>query len=88
MEERSKTYDLINYAEDMEDIFQSQIQEIMTNRSSYGKIDQSPSWAVLTDQDIVMSAGFISKEEAEDFIQNAYGGYYQGCHAKLVQLHL
>lgn len=43
-------------------------------------------WAVTTPQNIVMECGFVSKEDAEDFRDNAYCGYYSDCVVELISL--
>jgi len=40
------------------------------------------AYAVLTKEGVVMASDFIDKEEAEDFRDNSYFGYYKNCDVK------
>jgi hypothetical protein len=55
----------------------------LTTEKDYKKSSFKLSFAVVTKEGIVMSSGFISKKEAEDFRDNSFFGYYRDCEVKL-----
>lgn len=57
----------------------------LTTEKDYKKHSFKLSFAVVTKENVVMSAGFVNKKEAESFRDNAFFGYYKDCNVKLVK---
>lgn len=57
----------------------------LKTEKDYKKHNFKLSFAVVSKENVVMSSGFISRKEAEDFKENAFFGYYNDCHVKLVR---
>lgn len=50
----------------------------------YIKKNAPVTWAVITKEGIVMECDFLNKNDAEDFKNNAYFGYYSDCIVKCI----
>jgi hypothetical protein len=51
----------------------------MKTTKDYIKKNAPITWAVITNKGIVMECDFLNKNDAEDFKNNAYNGYYKEC---------
>lgn len=61
-------------------------QEKFKTEKDYRESNFKLSYAVVNPTDnVVMQAGFVSKEDAIDFRDNAYCGYYNDCDVELVK---
>jgi hypothetical protein len=54
----------------------------MKFREDYKTSKSLITYGVIHKDDVVLSGGFKTREEAEDFRDNAYGGYYKDCIVK------
>ena len=59
----------------------------MKTLKDYNLSNYKLSFAVVTKDNVVLQAGFRTKEVAEDFKNNAYFGYYKECIIKMVKTH-
>lgn len=57
----------------------------MKTEKDYNLTKNKLSFAVITKKDIAMQAGFRNKQDAEDFKDNAYCGYYSDCKVELIR---
>jgi len=51
----------------------------MKTIKDYSKKNAPITWAVVTNEGVVMDCDFLNKNDAEDFRKNAYNGYYSDC---------
>ena len=63
---------------------ESKMIELKT-RESYGTKKAPVTWSVITKKGIVMTANFLSKEDAINFRDNAYYSYYKNCEVKCIK---